>query len=143
MKKIIILIGILIGLFFLLFILTKYSYLTNRSLGDNYWIFPLEDAKELNSEEMKIYKSDKVGVYKRTFIKGNLISVVFDSNFILIIRSNKSTEVPLSKLIEENKEYFILIKNKDILLGPFDRDRFIEECTYLSISNKLRLELTN
>jgi hypothetical protein len=142
MKKIIILIGILIGLFFLLFILTKYSYLTNRSLEDNYWIFPLEDAKELNSEEMKVYKSDKVGVYKRTFIKGNLISVVFDSNFILIIRSNKSTEVPLSKLIEENKEYFILIKNKDILLGPFDRDRFIEECTYLSISNKLRLELT-
>lgn len=132
MKKTIVLILVLVLSIILFFTLG----IDEQDLGDNYYYLPKYDAIDVGYPGGAIiYKSQQKYLYSDIKIKEEVINVNNDGNFILAIQKSDSSSFGKGSL-----GYFIIVKNTDLVYGPYDKKSYMQKRKELSVPKKLILK---
>ena len=144
MKKWIITIVIILLLVVLYLIL---GGVNEQNLGDNYYYLPEYEAIDVGYPEGAIiYKSEQRYVISDVKIHRNVISVNKNKQFIIAIQQDESVNI---KSIQSNVldsiylHYFIIVKQTDMVYGPFNKIEYLKKRDELKIPHSLKLKDDN
>lgn len=136
---------ILVMLFFgiaTLFFLQK----DEQDLGDNYYYLPLYEAIDVGLPDGAIvYKSTQKYLFSEVKIKGDVVDIDSDEKFIIATRKPKAVKSQLvytkNRKGSDSVEYYIIVKNIDVVIGPISKQKFALKRKELSVSDELKLEV--
>ena len=90
-----------------------------------------------------VYKSDMKDVFTDIKIRGNVINVKSDRDFIVAVRNNDTINFEMkhgeNTFSDKKNFYFIIVKSLGNVLGPFNKVEFEKKCIEIGVPNKLRL----
>ncbi len=113
----------------------------NQNLGNNYYYLPEYEAIDVGYPGGAIiYKSPQKYLFNDIKIYGNVINVKYNDNFIIAIQKTDSSF--LKKNIQNiNKKdslrYFIIVKESDIVYGPYNKNEYLQKRYELGILEDL------
>ena len=115
-----------------------------ENLGENYFYLTPFDAYDVGFPGGAIvYKSDMKDVFTDIKIRGNVINVKSDRDFIVAVRNNDTINFEMkhgeNTFSDKKNFYFIIVKSLGNVLGPFNKVEFEKKCIEIGVPNKLRL----
>ena len=136
MKKNIILIFILSILQFL------YAGCNNeQDLGNNYYYLPMYEAIDVGYPGGAIiYKSDTKYYYDDIKIKGNVIGINHNSDFIIVVQKPINVN-KINKKIIDTFNYYVISKQTDKVYGPYNKKEYMQKRIKLGVPENLKLEV--
>ncbi len=108
-------------LLILIFALICFSC-SNRDLGDGYYFLPKYESVDVGypNGEAIIYKSNQEYIFSEVKIRGDVVNVKSDTEFIIAKRDPQISRDNNTGLIE----YYIIIKKNDSVIGPLNQEIF-------------------
>lgn len=107
----------------------------DESLGNGYYYLPEYEAIDLGFPYgAVVYKSSKKYIFNDIKIKGNVIEVNSNEDFIIAKRNTVDT-ISLT----ETLDYYIIDKEKDTVYGPYNEFYYNEKRNILNLSEKFIL----
>lgn len=141
MKKNIIAIVIMLLLVVLCLILGRDN---EQDLGDNYFYLPKYEAVDIGYPDGAIiYKSAERNVFSDVKIHKNVITVNKNKNFIIAIQQDDSLNIKsIYPTAQDNKRlhYFIIVKQTDMVYGPFSKNEYLKKREELKVPTNLKLK---
>ena len=115
-----------------------------QDLGDNYFYLPRYEAVDIGYPDGAIiYKSAERNVFSDVKIRGNVISVEKNRDFIVAIQQDDSVNIKSvqSKVLDSiYLHYFIIAKQTDMVYGPFSKIEYLKKREELNIPHSLTLK---
>jgi hypothetical protein len=115
-----------------------------QDLGDNYYYLPKYEAVDIGYPDGAIiYKSEQRNVFSDVKIQRTVISVNKNKDFIIAIQQDDSVNI---KSIQSNVldsihlYYFIIVKQTDMVYGPFSKIEYLKKREELKIPHNLKLK---
>lgn len=137
MKKIIIIICTILVIITLVIINRN----DEQILGEDYYYLPNYEAKDLGFPGGGIiYKSKRKYLYSDVKIRGNVVEVNSDNNFIIASQNTDTLYVGINNSVKSNLKYYIIIKEKDSVYGPYDLKEYLSKRLELKIPDDLNLK---
>lgn len=115
----------------LILLLICYSC-SDRKLGNNYYFLPKYESIDVGYSESEaiVYKSNQEYIFSNIIIRGDVLEVSFNSNYIIAKRDPLISRDKNSGLIE----YYIIDKKNDKLFGPLTKNDFDIKTVELNIN---------
>jgi hypothetical protein len=115
-----------------------------ENLGDDYYYLTPYDALDVGYPGGAIvYKSDRKDFFQDIKVRGNVIKVKSDKDFIVAVRNNDTINFEIQNgkntFSDKKKFYFIVIKSMGNVLGPFNKVEFKRKCNEIGVPNDLSL----
>jgi len=115
-----------------------------QNLGDNYYYLPEYEAIDVRYPYGAIiYKSTQRCEIDEVKIHRNVISVNKNKQFIIAIQQDDSVNVKSrqSNVLDSNHlHYFIIVKQTDMVYGPFNKFEYFKKREELMIPKSLKLK---
>jgi hypothetical protein len=131
-------------LFFLLVILFIWQS-DEQDLGDNYYYLPEYEAIDIGFPDGAIiYKGTQRYAYDDIKIHSEVISVKHNDDFIVAIQKTGNIHVDKadSKFVHMGSmQYFIIVKKSDLVLGPYNKTKYLEMREKLKVPKSLKLNI--
>lgn len=107
-----------------------------QDLGDNYYFLPEYEAIDIGFPDGPIiYKAQQKFIFNDIKLRGNLVSVNSNSDFIIAAQKTDSLFVVNDSLL-----YYIIVKKSDSTYGPYNRNGYMQKRDELCIPSKLVLK---
>lgn len=137
MKKWIIAIFIILLSVFLLLVFGR----DEQDLGDNYYYLPEYEAIDVGYPGGAIvYKSSQKYLYSDIKIKGDVISVNSNKDFVIAIQKIDSSNMEKTHSVIVDLQFYIIVKSSDLVYGPYSKKEYLQKRKELGVPNKLRLK---
>ncbi len=118
---------------------------TDRELGDGYYYLPKYESIDVGYEncEAIVYKSASENLFSDIKIRGDVISVNSNRNFIVAAQSTPIgciDEFVLDGSSIRHLSFFIIVKKTDSLYGPYLLEGYLKKREELKVPDKLKLK---
>lgn len=122
-------------LIFITIVFFLFAGCNERDLGDNYYYLPEYEAIDVGYPYSLIYKATQEYSYNDIKIQGNIVGVNHNDEFIIVTQRKDSTGVN-----NDNLQYYIIIKNGDLILGPYNKEVYFQKRIELDLPKRLTLK---
>lgn len=136
----------IIAIFIILLLVVLYLTLrrgNEQDLGDNYFYLPKYEAIDIGYPDGAIiYKSAERNVFSDVKIHKNVISVNKNEDFIIAIQQDDSVNIKsIYPTVQDSKylHYFIIVKQTDMVYGPFRKIDYLKKREELKVPKELEL----
>jgi hypothetical protein len=117
-------------------------------LGDEYYYLPRYEAIDVGFPGGAIiYKGIQKYHFQEVKVKGEVLDVDYDDNFIVAVRlpvnSLRVQEPQLDEDDFDSLQFYIIEKKSDLIHGPYTEQEYIQRRGALGVPEKLKLNLDN
>jgi len=106
-----------------------------QDLGDNYYYLPKYEAIDLGYPGGAIiYKSPQKHLYSDIKIHREVVSVNSNNDFVIAIQKLDSSNTENDSL-----QYFIIVKESDLIFGPYNKKKYLQKRDALKVPKDLKL----